>query len=260
MATVKWLDNVTVSSHAADGASAVAFQYDTDNALSTAGAKLASWSNNGTEKAYIDKDGWVYSRRFVWTDDPPNRYHTSDLWKNNLGVTIDAADIYLKPGYGSARLQVRSETIDTVTDCIDLNGDVGKHFHVHALDSDGIADRLAGTLYLEGGGSHASNTTNIDGGNVDIKGGAANHATGDGGDVVIAGGATTGGVDGKITLSSVFNVNASYTVSGLPTGAVGDVARVTDASSPSVGSTVSSGGSAAALCWYNGSNWTVIGV
>lgn len=56
------------------------------------------------------------------------------------------------------------------------------------------------------------------------------------------------------------NLIRSFTVGNLPTGAVGDITRVTDASAPSVGSTVSAGGAAAALVWYNGSNWTVIGV
>ena len=60
--------------------------------------------------------------------------------------------------------------------------------------------------------------------------------------------------DGAVTL------NSGYTVSGLPAGTVGQIARVTDANSPTVGATVASGGSANALCWYNGTNWTVIGV
>lgn len=47
-----------LSSPVPDGASAVGFAHDTDSALSTDGAKLASWSNNGVEKAYIDKDGY----------------------------------------------------------------------------------------------------------------------------------------------------------------------------------------------------------
>ena len=49
-------------------------------------------------------------------------------------------------------------------------------------------------------------------------------------------------------------------VADLPTGPVGMIARVTDATTPAVGSTVTGGGAAAALCWYNGTNWTVIGV
>jgi hypothetical protein len=44
-------------SEVANGASAVGFEYDTDVTYSTAGAKLASWSNNATEKAYLTKDG-----------------------------------------------------------------------------------------------------------------------------------------------------------------------------------------------------------
>ena len=55
-------------------------------------------------------------------------------------------------------------------------------------------------------------------------------------------------------------VSAGFTVATLPTGVVGLVARVTDASAPAVGSTVVGGGAAAALCWYNGSAWKVIGV
>ena len=55
-------------------------------------------------------------------------------------------------------------------------------------------------------------------------------------------------------------ISAGFTVATLPTGVVGLVARVTDASAPAVGSTVVGGGAAAALCWYNGSAWKVIGV
>lgn len=51
------------------------------------------------------------------------------------------------------------------------------------------------------------------------------------------------------------------TIANLPASpANGMVAAVTDASAPAVGSTVASGGSAKALVWYNGANWTVIGV
>jgi len=49
-------------------------------------------------------------------------------------------------------------------------------------------------------------------------------------------------------------------VTDLPSGPIGMIARVTDATTPAVGSTVTGGGAAAALCWYNGTNWTVIGV
>jgi hypothetical protein len=55
-------------------------------------------------------------------------------------------------------------------------------------------------------------------------------------------------------------IDSAVAVSALPTGPVGRVFRVNDANSPSVGSTVTGGGAANALVWYNGTNWTVIGV
>jgi hypothetical protein len=66
---------------------------------------------------------------------------------------------------------------------------------------------------------------------------------------------------GTVKVNSVAEVVVSSTVAGLPAApAVGMLTRVTDADAPAVGSTVAGGGAAAALCWYNGANWTVIGV
>jgi hypothetical protein len=67
----------------------------------------------------------------------------------------------------------------------------------------------------------------------------------------------------RLTLDTVGSVQitTALTVATLPaTPLVGMMARVTDATSPVVGMTVTGGGAAAALCWYNGTNWTVIGV
>ena len=62
-------------------------------------------------------------------------------------------------------------------------------------------------------------------------------------------------------LANGVEISSGSTVAGLPgTPAIGMIRRVTDADTPSVGSTVTGGSSAAALVWYNGSNWTVIGV
>ena len=56
-------------------------------------------------------------------------------------------------------------------------------------------------------------------------------------------------------------VVTGLTVATLPSPpAVGMIARVTDANSPTTGSAVASGGAAAALVWYNGAAWNVIGV
>ncbi|PIT93044.1 MAG: hypothetical protein COU06_02175, partial [Candidatus Harrisonbacteria bacterium CG10_big_fil_rev_8_21_14_0_10_38_8] len=58
------LDTGSLVSNVADGSSAVAYNFNTANALSTTGAKIASFKNNGTEKAYVDKDG-VYTANLV---------------------------------------------------------------------------------------------------------------------------------------------------------------------------------------------------
>jgi hypothetical protein len=66
---------------------------------------------------------------------------------------------------------------------------------------------------------------------------------------------------GTIKVNSVAEVVVSSTVAGLPAApVVGMLTRVTDATAPAVGVTVVGGGAAAALCWYNGASWSVIGV
>ena len=55
-----WSESGSLLSGVVDGASAVGFTLDTDNALSTYGSKLLSVNNNGTEKMYLDKDGNLY--------------------------------------------------------------------------------------------------------------------------------------------------------------------------------------------------------
>lgn len=67
---------------------------------------------------------------------------------------------------------------------------------------------------------------------------------------------TTGEISGAHV-----NLKAT-TVAGLPAAAsnTGDMYRVTDANAPSMGATVSGGGSANAMVWSNGTNWTVFGI
>lgn len=65
----------------------------------------------------------------------------------------------------------------------------------------------------------------------------------------------------RLDTTGSVEITTGLTVATLPAApVVGMMARVTDATGPAVGSTVTGGGAAAALCWYNGTNWTVIGV
>jgi hypothetical protein len=70
-----------------------------------------------------------------------------------------------------------------------------------------------------------------------------------------------GGERLRLDSTGSVRVVTGLTVATLPgTPAVGMIARVTDASAPAMGAIVAGGGAAAALVWYNGTNWRVIGV
>jgi hypothetical protein len=57
------------------------------------------------------------------------------------------------------------------------------------------------------------------------------------------------------------DLNAAVTVATLPSSpTLGMIRVVSDATSPAAGSAPAGGGSAKALCWYNGTAWRVIGV
>ncbi len=58
-----------------------------------------------------------------------------------------------------------------------------------------------------------------------------------------------------VTLANVLKLKA-YTVGTLPTGAVGDMAYVTDALAPTYNTTVVGGGAIRVPVFYNGTNWT----
>ena len=107
---------------------------------------------------------------------------------------------------------------------------------------------------------------NMSGGDLIVQGGSAStHAssTGVGGDLILKGGRKgTTGTQGKVFVSDVFNVAAVYTVATLPTGAVGDVARISDGDgSLAWGATAVNSGAGATpyLVWFNASNWTILG-
>ncbi len=72
---------------------------------------------------------------------------------------------------------------------------------------------------------------------------------------------TTGTERLRVDAAGSVQISTPLTVATLPsTPLAGMIARVTNATAPVVGTTVAGGGAAAALCWYNGTNWTVIGV
>lgn len=57
--TTNTATTLTQTSSVADGAGAVGFAFNTSVALANAAAKIVKWKNNGTDKAYLDKDGII---------------------------------------------------------------------------------------------------------------------------------------------------------------------------------------------------------
>ena len=71
--------------------------------------------------------------------------------------------------------------------------------------------------------------------------------------------ASTVGFAGRIKLTSAIAAGVAVgSLNASPT--TGEIQSVTDALSPVIGTTIGAGGSAKALVWYNGANWTTIGV
>jgi len=65
---------------------------------------------------------------------------------------------------------------------------------------------------------------------------------------------------GEFGIGSFLSLTDSYAVASLPSGVLGRVARVNNATAPVIGSIVVGGGAANALVWHNGANWIVFGV
>jgi hypothetical protein len=70
----------------------------------------------------------------------------------------------------------------------------------------------------------------------------------------VAGAGAQSIIDGKLIMGGLFR-KKGYTVAALPAGTQGDCAYVTDASSPTAGSTVTGGGTSVRPVFYNGTNW-----
>jgi len=264
----------TFDSDVANGASAVAYSYDTQNTYSTSGAKLASWKNNATEKAYINKDGVISSiasagREIHIGSDGSNSF------VNNPVTALSVAGIsrVILSSYSPTATAALNETrglafeMNASAANIRVGRDVypsGTFSIYHADYTSDVAPRATAII---GAAAYASAATNLDGGNLTIAAGAgASGSAGDadGGNITLDGGQGYGtGDHGNVIIGATRGdlvFSNDYTVAGLSTGVVGKVARVTDASGPTMGATVAGGGAAAALVWYNGTNWTVIGV
>jgi len=194
-------------SEVADGASAVAFDYDTDATYSTTGAKLASWSNNGTEEYSM---GFDFSEGFIVG---PN-------------ATMDAVKIFSTGNFGTIRCGYRGTGSSNDYMVLQGTSNQGSCYFAGLLGSPGIhakGDNLlvvgntdptgAATVVLSyNSASEFTNTLKADhnanrdrdGTTLAIEGGAGGATDRSGGDLSFDGGTATGsGTVGNIIMATL---------------------------------------------------------
>ncbi len=200
-----------LKSEVANGAAAVAFDFDTDNAFSTTGAKLASFKNSGVEKIAFNKDGSV-----VFGADLPNQsltYSTSSGYEATLstlygfkfvGYISASSDKNSDSGAGRASFGIDGLLFEPLT----------KDIKIEFRENWGY-DQAVKKLYITGAGNWAGATTNLLGGDVIISGGkgsSGSSGNAHGGNVEIKGGTGYGtGHNGYVMMTNLPTSNPSVT-------------------------------------------------
>lgn len=129
--------------------------------------------------------GFVGARRFEFTDDASNRYLTSTLWQNNLGLNINAPTIGLQGGGDANQYWVVSSG-GVFTGA--LFGSGNKNYTIRGFDQDGVGGRGVCSLTLKGGNASTSATSNQAGSQLILQGGLGT-SQGAPGNVTLQGGA-----------------------------------------------------------------------
>ena len=190
-----------ISSEVADGASAVAFSFNSENTLSTAGAKIVSIKNNGTEAFRVGKDSSV-----VMGANDAN---------SSLTYTVGSYEALLTALYtlslnANVLFKKATTTAALSTTSIGYNGvqfePVTRDITIGFRENWGY-DQAVKTLTISGANNYASATTNLLGGNLIISGGGGSSGSAGnahGGNVTITGGTGYGtGHDGYILMTNL---------------------------------------------------------
>jgi hypothetical protein len=147
----------TVKSNKVDGATAVAFTVDTENAWSTPGAKLLSLGTGGTEKFYVDKDG------DLWTD---SGVFVSDVADS---ATADAFVLDADNAFTTAGAKLLSLTNNSVEKFfVDKDGDISAVSGAIVLDNAANSIAAGGLTITAGGLVVGSGGIDLNGGDVTI--------------------------------------------------------------------------------------------
>lgn len=202
-----------LNSGVADGAAAVGFTLNTSNAMATAGSKIASFQNNGTEKAYIDKDGdAVFGPTTNYQVIADNGTLTArgivsqqsaqlaNLSTNNI-ATISGDFLELtgnENGGGDRAAMLRLYDIYSSTP--------GRVLLGYDADARGDVDVGSNPIEIYGMDANVSASTNLDGQGVEIiagDGSSGSAGDADGGNVTLSGGQEYGtGSPGSVIIQT----------------------------------------------------------
>ena len=197
---IKWSGGT--QSEIADGASNIAFDFDTDAAYTL--GKLAAWSNNAVEKVYIDNDGSVRASTGTIS------FYVSSTKNTRITRSGDTLGV---SGNAGTEVQLGHSNLGTTNTHLSelgLNfprssGGATSVVRIGAVSASALAKILQvnGQSFSDGG---TAQTNNIKGGNLEIEAGspAPSATNADGGDVIITGGTGSGtGSNGLVLMTNL---------------------------------------------------------
>ena len=186
----------TFDSDVANGASAVAFSFDTHNNFSTTGAKLAQWNNAGAAKFSIGLDG-----RFTFDG-------SSGAFSNGNHFRISNTDGEMANfGAGGAGIQFQRKLFFSNATLANrviegASSTVNNGMAIYGSRLGLSQDHPALGLTINAGNASPNAATNVTGPALLLQGGASATASGNGGAVTITGGTSAAGSLGAVNIAA----------------------------------------------------------
>lgn len=184
----------TFASDVANGAAAVGFLFNTTNSFSTSGAKIASFRNDSTEKAYIDKDGVLFLNRTGYEGSQYIRLGYSGGTANPTLDVVGTGYFQIDVG-GTGQIRVagtaEASRLNLTHNTLYFRRNESGAYPATITCFEGTSERPSGPLTVQAGNAGASNSTQITGAALTLSGGAgASGSAGNahGGNVTLSGG------------------------------------------------------------------------
>ncbi len=190
-----------ITSEVPDGASAILFHIQ-DPSYTTSGGKLFQITNNADPAFYVRFDALLHLENYALAK-------STEINPQFNSITGTANSDESKFGRGAGReIIVQSPSQYSV----ELRATVSSTNGFAVYPNAQTGDFAAAPMHVRGGAALPGASTNVDGGDLNLVGGASATGSGNGGDVVIQGGATTAGSVGNIIMDTL--PTADPTVAG----------------------------------------------